>query len=149
LLQISYSNYRIVVVDNDSGDGIEEAIRRDFSRITVIQTGGNSGYTGGNNAGIKYALDNSADYVLVVNPDTVAVNARFVDEMVSHMESHHEVGIAGPRVFLRERGCVQNTVLFAPGLWRNTVNWFRYRINPKSLEFSGNEVIEAEVLNGV
>jgi len=149
LLQIGYPNYRIVVVDNGSNDDIEEAIRREFSSVTVIQTGGNLGYTGGNNAGIRYALDNGAEYVLIVNPDTVAVNPRFVGEMVVHMESHPETGIAGPRVFLRARESVQNTVLFAPGLWRNMAHWLRYRIAPKSLEFSGNEVVEAETLNGV
>lgn len=149
LLQISYSNCRIVVVDNQSSDGIEEAISSEFCSVTMIQTGANLGYTGGNNAGIRYALDNDADYVLIVNPDAVIVNPQFVDEMAGYLESHPEIGIAGPRVFLRERGSVQNTVLFAPGLWRNTVNWFRFRTSPKSLEFSGNEVVEAEVLNGV
>jgi GT2 family glycosyltransferase len=69
--------------------------------------------------------------------------------MVNYLESHPEVGIAGPRVFLREVGNVQNTVLFAPGLWRSLKNWFRFRMNPRSLEFSGEEVVEAEVLNGV
>jgi len=149
LLQLSYSNYRIIVVDNGSGDGIESAVKSEFSTVTVIQTGANLGYTGGNNAGIEYALGNGVDYVLVVNPDTVTVNAKFVDEMVSYLESHPEVGIAGPRVFLREMGNVQNTVLFAPGLWRSVTNWFRFRIAPQSLEFSGGEVVEAEVLNGV
>lgn len=149
LLRISYSNYRIVVIDNNSEDGVEEAVRREFPCVTTIQNYANLGYTGGNNAGIRYALSDGADYVLIVNPDTVVVNRRFVDEMVSHMESHPEIGIAGPRVFLREEGNVQNTVLFAPGLRRNAVNWFRYRIDPKSLEFSSDEVVEAETLNGV
>lgn len=149
LLQLSYPNYRIVVVDNGSGDGIESAIKREFPAVTVIQTGANLGYTGGNNAGIEYALGNGADYVLVVNPDTVAVNSKFVDEMVDYLESYPEVGIAGPRVFLREKGNIQNTVLFAPGLWRSLKNWFRFRMTPQSLEFSGGEVVEAEVLNGV
>jgi GT2 family glycosyltransferase len=149
LRQISYPNCRIVVVDNQSGDGIEDAVRREFPGVIVIQTGGNSGYTGGNNAGIRHALENGADYVLVVNPDTVVVNPRFVDEMIDYMKSHPDIGIAGPRVFLRGQDSVQNTILFAPGLWRNLRNWFRYRIDPKSLEFSGNEALEAEVLNGV
>lgn len=149
LLRLSYPHCRIVVVDNGSGDGIESVVEREFPAVTVIQTGANLGYTGGNNAGIEYALGNGADYVLVVNPDTVAVNPEFVDEMVDYLESHLEVGIAGPRVFLREMGNVQNTVLFAPGLWRSVANWFRFRTNPRSLEFSGGEVVEAEVLNGV
>ncbi len=149
LRKISYPNYRIVVVDNGSGDDIVEAVKRQFPSVIVMQTGANLGYTGGNNAGIRYALDNDADYVLVVNPDTEVVNPRFVDEMVTQMETHPLIGIAGPRVFLHEKGRVQNTVLFAPGLWRNTANWFRYRIRPKSLEYSGDEMADAEVLNGV
>lgn len=149
LLRLSYRNFRIVVADNGSGDGIESAVKSEFPAVSVIQTGANLGYTGGNNAGIEYALGKGADYVLIVNPDTITVNPKFVGEMVDYLESHSEVGIAGPRVFLRETGNVQNTVLFAPGLWRSVANWFRFRMNPRSLEFSGGEVIEAEVLNGV
>ena len=149
LLRLSYPNCRIMVVDNGSGDEIEEAIEHEFPFVPLIQAGCNSGYTGGNNLGIRHALDAGADYVLIVNPDTVVINPRFVCEMVGYMESHPEAGIAGPRVFLREQGRIQNTVLFAPGLWRNILNWLRFRIAPKSLEFSGNEVVEAEALNGV
>jgi hypothetical protein len=149
LSQLGYPNYRVAVVDNGSSDGVEEAVKCEFPATAVIQTGANLGYTGGNNAGIRYALDNGADYVLIVNPDAIVINSKFVDEMMDYTESHPEVGIAGPRVFLRERGVIQNTVLFAPGLWRSVVNWFRYRIDAKSLEFSGDDAIEAEVLNGV
>ncbi len=149
LTGLGYRNYRIVVVDNASGDGTEETIRESFPEVTVIQTGANLGYTGGNNVGIRTALEQGAEYVLVINPDTIAVNPEFIDEMVDYAETHPEVGIAGPRVFLRECGVIQNTVLFAPGLWRNAVNWFRYRIDPERLEFSRDEVVEAEVLNGV
>lgn len=149
LFRLSYQNYRIVVVDNGSDDGIETAVKSEFPAVTVIQTGANLGYTGGNNVGIERGLANGADYVLILNPDTVAVNPRFVDETVDYLEAHSEVGIAGPRVFLQEIGIVQNTVLFAPGLWRSVKNWFRFRMNPRSLEFSGEEVVEAEVLNGV
>jgi hypothetical protein len=149
LRQISYPNYQVVVVDNDSADGTEEMLREEFPEMTVIQTGANLGYTGGNNRGIEYALPRGADYVLILNHDTEVVNPNFLGEMVSYLEANKEVGIAGPRVFLREKFKVQNTVLFAPGLWRNAVNWIRYRLDPASLEFSGDEVVEAEVLNGV
>ncbi|HKX30512.1 MAG TPA: glycosyltransferase family 2 protein [Blastocatellia bacterium] len=148
-LRLTYPNYRIVVVDNSSGDGTEEMLRRDFPALPVVQTGGNLGYTGGNNRGIDYAIGHGAEYVLILNPDTVVTNPAFLDEMVAYVEAHPEVGIAGPRVFLREAGIVQNTVLFPPGLWRNSINWVRYRVDPGSLEFSGAEVVESRVLNGV
>jgi GT2 family glycosyltransferase len=149
LLRLTYPNYRIVIVDNGSADGTEEMLHSEFPELTVIQTGSNLGYTGGNNKGIEYAFKHGAKYVLIINPDTVVANPTFLDEMVEYTEAHPEIGIAGPRVFLRDEGVVQNTVLFPPGLWRNTINWIRYRINPRSLELSGDEAVETEVLNGV
>ncbi|MCI0337216.1 MAG: glycosyltransferase family 2 protein [Acidobacteria bacterium] len=149
LRSLTYPNYKIVVVDNDSGDGTEEMLRNEFPELAFIQTGNNLGYTGGNNKGIEYAIKEGADYILIINPDTVVANPKFIDEMVEYAEAHPDTGIAGPRIFLREAGVVQNTVLFPPGLWQNTTNWIRYRISPKSLEFSGDEVVETEVLNGV
>jgi GT2 family glycosyltransferase len=146
---LSYPNHRVVVVDNASSDGTEEMVRREFPELPVIQTGANLGYTGGNNRGIEYALEQAADYVLILNPDTVVANPQFVGEMVAYLEAHPEVGIAGPRVFLREAGAVQNTVLYAPGLWRSMVHWVRYRLNPRFSDRSGDEVVEAETLNGV
>jgi len=146
---LSYTNYKIIVVDNDSGDGTEEMLRNEFPELTLIQTGSNLGYTGGNNRGIEYAIAHGADYVMILNPDTEVANRHFLEEMIDYAETHREVGIAGPKVFLRERGVVQNTVLFPPGLWRNMINWFIYRINPGSLEFSGDKIVETKVLNGV
>jgi GT2 family glycosyltransferase len=146
---LTYPRRHVVVVDNDSKDGVEEMLREEFPEMTAIQTGGNLGYTGGNNRGIEYALAQGADYVLILNPDTVLANPGFIEEMVAYAEAHPDVGIAGPRVFLREAGVVQNTILYPPGLWRNIVNFFRFRLNPGSCELSGDEVAEAEALNGV
>jgi GT2 family glycosyltransferase len=149
LFSLTYPNYRLVIVDNGSVDGTEEMIRDEFPELALIQTGSNLGYTGGNNKGIEYAIEHGADYVLILNPDTVVINPVFLDEMVEHAQANPGVGIAGPRVFLREIGRVQNTVLFPPGLWRNSINWIRYRIKPESLFLSGDKAMEPEVLNGV
>jgi GT2 family glycosyltransferase len=149
LRDITYPNHKIVVVDNNSADGTEEMLRSEFPDLTLIQTGSNMGYTGGNNKGIDYAIQQGANYVLIINPDTIIINPRFLNEMVDYTENHPEVGIAGPRVFLRHSDVVQNTVLFPPGLWQNTINWIRYRVNPKTLELSGNKIVETKVLNGV
>ncbi len=149
LRELTYPNRHMVVVDNGSKDGAEAMLRKEFPEMTTIQTGGNLGYTGGNNRGIEYALTRGADYVLILNPDTTLVNSGFIEEMVAYAEANPDVGIAGPRVFLREAGVVQNTILYPPGLWRNIVHFFRYRLNPASCDLSGDEVAEAEALNGV
>jgi GT2 family glycosyltransferase len=149
LPRLTYPNYRLVIVDNGSDDGTEEMLRDEFPGLPLLHTGSNLGYTGGNNKGIEYAINNGAEYVLILNPDTVVANPRFIDEMIEYTEARPEIGIAGPRVFLRSSGRVQNTVLFPPGLWRNSINWIRYRINPGSLVLSGDEPVETKVLNGV
>lgn len=149
LAAVPYPNLTTIVIDNNSADGIEHMLAEEFPHIVFLQTGANLGYTGGNNAGIRHAINAGADYVLILNPDTVVANPNFIGEMVAHLETKPRIGIAGPKVFFREIGQVQNTVLFAPGLWRNLTNWFAYRWNPDSFQLSGNKEVEAEVLNGV
>lgn len=137
------------MVDNGSADGVADILRDEFADVTFIQTGGNWGYTGGNNQGIKYALANGADYVLVLNPDTIVAAPDFLRELVAFNENNPRVGISGPRVFFQTSERVQNTVLYAPGLWRNLTNWINYRLFPERFQLSKDEVLDAEVLNGV
>jgi len=110
---ILYPNLRIVVVDNGSTDDSAARIRKALPGITLLETGANKGYTGGNNAGITHALEEGAAYVLILNNDTTVVEPRFVDEMVAVMESDRDIGILGPRVADRNGG-VQRTVLRFP-----------------------------------
>src|SRR5437667_353730 len=81
LQHLHYAAHRIVVVDNGSTDGSAEALRRTRSQppIEIIEAGRNLGYAGGNNLGIRYALDHGADFILVLNNDTT-VDPMLLDE---------------------------------------------------------------------
>jgi GT2 family glycosyltransferase len=137
------------VVDNGSMDKVADVMRDEFANVPFIQTGDNLGYTGGNNQGIKYALANGADYVLVLNPDTIIAAPDFLRELVVYNENNPRVGISGPRVFFQTSERVQNTVLYAPSFWRSLANWINYRLFPERFQLSKDEVLDAEVLNGV
>lgn len=149
LAALRYPNYRVLVVDNASSDDIASVVAAAYPSASFIQTGANLGYTGGNNAGIKCALKQEAEYVLILNPDTVVINPDFLGSLVTYCESNKKVGVVGPRVYLRTTEQVQNTVLYAPGFWRNFWNWFAYRIAPASFMKSRDAVLDAQVLNGV
>jgi GT2 family glycosyltransferase len=60
----------ILVVDNASTDDSVARIREAHPRAVMIETNRNLGFAGGNNAGIRYALNQGADYVWLLNNDT-------------------------------------------------------------------------------
>ena len=71
LKRITYENYEIVIVDNGSTDSsIVELKKLCDKNIVVIDAKSNLGFSGGNNLGIHYALENGAKYVLLLNNDT-------------------------------------------------------------------------------
>jgi len=63
----------VVCVDNGSADGSVAAIRAAFPAVDLIEAGANLGYAGGNNLGIRHAIERGAEWVVLVNNDaTVA-----------------------------------------------------------------------------
>jgi len=70
LEQLTYSNHEIVVIDNGSVDDSVVQIQQAFPNITLLKTGENLGFAGGNNVGITYALGQNADAILLLNNDT-------------------------------------------------------------------------------
>lgn len=96
--KIAYTNFHVIVVDNGSGDDSASAIRSAFPEVEIIETGKNLGYAGGNNVGIRRALDLGADYVLLLNNDTV-VDPNLVSELVAAAVAHPEGGVFSAKIF--------------------------------------------------
>jgi GT2 family glycosyltransferase len=85
LEKIDYGNYKIIVVDNASGDHSFERLKEEFPKHIIFEAADNLGFSGGNNIGIKYALENNAEYVLLLNNDTT-VEPHFLNNMVATFE---------------------------------------------------------------
>lgn len=66
----NYKNFRVFFIDN-SPDGSIEYIKSNFPKVTIVPNKENLGYAGGNNVLIKKAIEQKADYVFVLNPDTI------------------------------------------------------------------------------
>jgi GT2 family glycosyltransferase len=148
LRTLDYPNWKLLVVDNASGDDSCTKFAAGLAPDEWLLCASNGGYTAGNNRGVAEMLRRGCDHVLVLNPDTVVANPKFLSELVNHLEANRQVGAVGPRVFLRQHGKVQNTVLKFPWLWRRAVDWFKCRLFGSPLR-SQNAVVNAEVLNGV
>lgn len=63
-------------------------------KITIIQTGENLGYTGGNNVAINYALKKDYDYFWILNNDTVVEN-NSLTEIIKLAEASKRIGAVG------------------------------------------------------
>src|SRR4030095_9622354 len=62
---------RVIVVDDGSTDGTGEAIRQQFPDVEVVHGDGQLWFTEGTNVGVRTALKNNPDYVLMINDDQV------------------------------------------------------------------------------
>jgi GT2 family glycosyltransferase len=100
LRQLHYAARRVVVVDNGSTDGSVAGLRRaaQASAFYLIEVGRNLGYAGGNNVGIRHALDHGADFVLVLNNDTT-VDPSLLDELIAAAERNPAAACFGPWIF--------------------------------------------------
>jgi GT2 family glycosyltransferase len=98
LQRATYDPLRIVVVDNGSPGDAEGRMKRDLPGVEVRGTGRNLGYTGGINAGFRFALEQPADYLLALNPDT-EVEPGFLEPLVAAMEADPGAAIGGATIY--------------------------------------------------
>jgi GT2 family glycosyltransferase len=98
LTESTYGNLQTIVLDcGSSGDSVAR-IRVAFPNVGVVEIVENHGYAGNNNVGIRMALQRGADWIFVLNDDTV-VARDCVAELVKAGESDSRVGVVGPMVY--------------------------------------------------
>ena len=121
LSRLDYPACELVVVDNGSTDGSPAIIRVRFPDVTLVETGENLGFTGGNNLGLRRALEQGADYALLLNNDT-EVAPDFLRLLVEAAEADPRIGIVGPTIYYH----AQPQVIWSAGGhidWRRGRTW--------------------------
>ena len=91
---------RVIIVDDGSTDGSEEAIRAEFPSVEIVRADGTLWYTAGTNLGIKAALEYDPDYVLAINNDSI-FDPNCLDALVRCAEQH-EGSVVGSLLLNRE-----------------------------------------------
>lgn len=88
---------KVIVVDNGSTDDSVAVIGKKFPGVEVIETGENLGFTGGNNIGIRRALEAGADFVWLLNNDTIV--DRYALSALVDVCKDASVGVAGSKIY--------------------------------------------------
>lgn len=97
LQSVRYPNLEVILVDNGSTDDSLCRLQNDFPHVITHRSEDNLGFAAGNNIGIERALSNDADYVLLLNNDTV-VESNFLTELVRIGEEDERIGVLGPKI---------------------------------------------------
>ena len=96
LRSVTYKNLDIIVVDN--GSKPEQVIAlREIKKIHLIENELNLGFTGGNNVGIQYAIEEGFELVMLLNNDT-EVDPGFLEPLVQSVQSN-EVAAVQPKIY--------------------------------------------------
>lgn len=108
ILDQSYGNYSISVVDNASSDHSVELVKHDFPEVAVVENSRNTGYAGGCNSGLIRELKSDAKYFVLVNSD-VRADREWLAELVKAAESDPKIGICQSLIYLADdRGLINS-----------------------------------------
>jgi GT2 family glycosyltransferase len=102
LMPVFGSGFRILLVDNGSTDGTPEKARRSFPEVEVVENAGNFGFPGGNNVGIREALSRGAEFVVLLNNDTV-VDKDFARELLFVARRDEKIGMVTSKIYFFDR----------------------------------------------
>ena len=97
ILNCSYKNFKIILVDNCSKDKSVTKLKKDFPNVHFIQNNSNLGFTGANNKGIQYAKSEDYEYIMLLNNDT-EVDENFIEPLLNRLNSEKELGAVQPLI---------------------------------------------------
>jgi GT2 family glycosyltransferase len=97
IYKMAYRNYEVIVVDNASSDDSVSVIKEKYPQAVLIESKENMGFTGGNNIAMRYAMAHGADYVWLLNNDTV-VEKSALSALVELTEKEQSIGLISPQI---------------------------------------------------
>lgn len=113
-----HAQWTFVVVDNPHpthGHSMKTLERdvlsrslKSLPRVVLLPQETNSGFSGGNNAGIRWALEHEYDYIYLLNNDALP-EPGFLEPLVEAMEKHPQIGCAQSLITLHPRTDLLNT----------------------------------------
>jgi GT2 family glycosyltransferase len=115
LRRLEFPDFKVILVDNASDNTEGKRLKDSFPEIQLIQNNENLGFAGGNNVGIRKALEEGYSHVMLLNNDT-EVEPDFLGEMMRKFNSNAKLGVVQPLIcFLHQR----DRIWSAGGKWNS------------------------------
>lgn len=141
----TYNNIKTIVVDHGSTDGTSEFIKSEFPEIILLKGNESMWWTAATNVGVRYALENGADFVLTLNNDLIV--------KPDYLYQLNEVAIKNPSSIIGSVSVDINEpskVIYAGTKWNKWTAKYRSAIDLSKFERIKNErlIIETDLLPG-
>ena len=104
LSKVNYSNFEIIIIDNNSTDGSIEFIENNYSKIKIKKLDKNYGFAYPNNIGVK---NSQGEYIVFLNNDTI-VDPNFISEFIEVLQENPEIAMC-QSLLLKNNGTVDSS----------------------------------------
>lgn len=133
----NYPDFEVILVDNASKDLDLAQKIADYPRLHLIRNETNLGFAGGNNAGIRCALDRGADAIFLLNNDTVSA-PDLLSAFARAADAYPSAGAFGAKIFFYDNP----TVIWHAGgdVHPQSLRCFHYGCGDSDLEKKWEEV---------
>ncbi|MEP0713335.1 glycosyltransferase family 2 protein [Algoriphagus sp.] len=111
---VDFPDFKVILVDNGSENQEGKKLKEEFSEIELIETHSNLGFAGGNNVGIRRALQDGFSHVMLLNNDT-EVEPDFLGLMLLKFNGKSTLGIVQPLIFFLHE---KTKIWSAGGSWK-------------------------------
>lgn len=131
----TYSNYEIIVIENNSTDPSIFAYYKELEahpRIKVVTYDGEFNYSGINNFGAKYA---DGTYLLLLNNDTQIITVNWMEELLMYAQ-RKDVGAVGAKLYYPNDTIQHAGIVLGLGAHR-TAGHSHYKVGKDNLGYMG------------
>ncbi|MDA0986941.1 MAG: glycosyltransferase family 2 protein [Bacteroidetes bacterium] len=108
LLRYSNEINEIIIVDNNSRKESLNYILNNIKNVQIVKRRLNDGYAAGNNEGIKTAISNGADYILIMNPDII-ISENILRPLIETLSADSSIGIVTGKAYLKSTSKIYTT----------------------------------------
>jgi len=118
LSRMTYPNFELIVVDNNSTDLTIKAVQSKYPNVILLVQSTNKGFAAGANVGLQRGIETKADFVLIINND-VLVTPSMLTSLIESVTP--DVGIVAPLIYYMDdpkriwsKGFLKHPLLLEP-----------------------------------
>lgn len=98
-LDTSGIEFKLVIVDKTPGDWIGDHIKEKIPYLDLLQAGTDKGFAGSYTLGMRYAVAWGADYVTIINNDTLIGDKLLIKKLAKILDENPQASVVSPKIF--------------------------------------------------